>query len=323
VIISDRVYGQVNIKANVLLELIKAKSVQRLKGISQFGIPDDYYNHKNYSRYEHSVGVMLLLKRLGASEEEQVAGLLHDVSHTAFSHVIDWVVGDGKTEDYQDEQHAKFIRNSEIPGILKKYGYDSERIIDYHLFGLLERDIPDLCADRVDYSFREAPQNVLTFCLPAMAALDQKIVIKNQPAATRFARYYLKQQIEHWGSFEAVARYRAFSDALRLALDDQTITEDDFWQDDDFITDKLKASKNKSIQLILRTLRHKSLAYLAKSSVTAYKKFRYVDPLFLSDKKLLRLSDVDKPFRTEIEQARQLSQRGIVVPQVIKADSVR
>ena len=123
--------------------------MQRLKSIAQFGIPDKYYHLKNFSRFEHCVGVMMLLKKLGATEEEQIAGLLHDVSHTAFSHVVDWVVGEGKTEDFQDEQHKNYIFSSSIPQILKQYSYDPERITDYHNFGLLEREVPDLCADRV------------------------------------------------------------------------------------------------------------------------------------------------------------------------------
>ena len=102
-VIHDSVYGGTDITSEVILELINARSIQRLKGIAQYGIPDEFYHRKNYSRYDHSVGVMLLLKRLGASEEEQIAGLLHDVSHTAFSHVIDWVVGEGGAEGYQDE----------------------------------------------------------------------------------------------------------------------------------------------------------------------------------------------------------------------------
>lgn len=37
---------------------------------------------------------MLLNRQLDASMEEQIVALLHDVSHTAFSHVIDYVFDD-------------------------------------------------------------------------------------------------------------------------------------------------------------------------------------------------------------------------------------
>lgn len=86
--IADPIYGKMRIQKPVLIELLSAPSVIRLKNISQFGIPDQYYHLKNYSRFEHSVGVMILLRKLGASVEEQAAGLLHDVSVSAFSHII-------------------------------------------------------------------------------------------------------------------------------------------------------------------------------------------------------------------------------------------
>ncbi|MEH6941868.1 HD domain-containing protein [Bacillus sp. JJ722] len=35
----------------------------------------------NVTNFEHSKGVMLLIRILGGSVEEQVAGLLHDVSY--------------------------------------------------------------------------------------------------------------------------------------------------------------------------------------------------------------------------------------------------
>src|SRR5271170_653561 len=85
-------YGTFVVTEPVLLELFDSESLARLKKIHQYGV--NYFVKKGspwYSRYEHSVGVWALLRRFGASLEEQVAGLLHDLSHTVFSHVGDLV----------------------------------------------------------------------------------------------------------------------------------------------------------------------------------------------------------------------------------------
>ncbi|HEX6258011.1 MAG TPA: HD domain-containing protein [Candidatus Saccharimonadales bacterium] len=317
-IISDKIYGEVNIKSEVILELINSKPLQRLKGIGQYGIPDEFYHHKNYSRYDHSVGVMLLLGKLGASEEEQIAGLLHDVSHTAFSHVIDWVVGEGGAEGYQDEQHENYILKSEIPSILEKHNYSVERITDYHHFGLLERDSPDLCADRIDYSLREFSPDIARACVAALTVSDNRIVFANKEAAILFAQHFLRLQTEHWGGFEAVARYRIFADTLRLALKDGTLVMDDFWQNDDFVINKLTKSENETIQGMLQVLRSKSLAHLHKSDQTVYKKFRHVNPHFIEEGKLVQLNEASQDFALELEQARKANELGIVIPSLAK-----
>src|SRR4030042_1344956 len=141
-IINDSVYGSIILDDPVLLELIRSPSVQRLKDISQYGIPDPYYHMKNFSRYEHSLGVMVLLRNLAASVEEQVAGLLHDVSHLAFSHVIDFLYGQGKkgVEDHQDSIHTAYIRETEIPAILKKHGFAVQNVFSYDDFPILEKN---------------------------------------------------------------------------------------------------------------------------------------------------------------------------------------
>ncbi|MGC8537910.1 MAG: HD domain-containing protein, partial [Candidatus Micrarchaeia archaeon] len=93
--VSDPVYGGFEIENEAIIDLMKSKPMERIKHISQQGIPREF-NFKgatNHGRYEHCVGVMLLLRKLGASDEEQIAGLLHDVSHTAFSHTADMVFG--------------------------------------------------------------------------------------------------------------------------------------------------------------------------------------------------------------------------------------
>jgi hypothetical protein len=314
--IHDRIYGTTEIKSEVILELIHSKPLQRLKSIAQYGIPDEFYHHRNYSRYDHSVGVMLLLKKLGASEEEQVAGLLHDVSHTAFSHVIDWVVGEGGAESYQDEQHEQYVAKSEIPHILKRHGYAVERITDYHHFGLLERDSPDLCADRIDYSLREFPLEIAKACISALAVADNRIVFTNKKTAAIFAKHFLKLQMEHWGGFEAVVRYRLFADVLRQALKDGTVAMADFWQNDNFVLAKLTASENATIQNALHILRSKSLAHLAKSDKIVYKKFRHVNPHFIEEGEIIRLKDISQEFALELEQARKTNELGVIIPAI-------
>jgi len=119
--IKDNIYGEFTVNDKALVELLRNPLLLRLKNISQFGVPNEYYHHKNFNRYEHSVGVMLLLRKLGANLEEQIAGLLHDVSTLAFSHITDWVFADGGTkgsaENYHDTINHDFIYKSDIPKV--------------------------------------------------------------------------------------------------------------------------------------------------------------------------------------------------------------
>jgi len=83
---------------------------------------------------------MLLLKKLGASLEEQIAGLLHDIPHTAFSHTIDFVFPN-KDHNFHERFHEKIIKESEIPEILERYGFVLERLLNEHNFPLLEKKL--------------------------------------------------------------------------------------------------------------------------------------------------------------------------------------
>lgn len=310
--IRDRLYGTFEITEPVLLTLLHTKALKRLRGIAQYGIPNQYYHKTNYSRFEHSLGVMLLLKYLNGTVEEQVAGLLHDVSHTAFSHVVDWVLGSGKTENFQDDQYEVFINQSELPEILTTFGFNSTRILNHKNFGLLERDLPELCADRVDYAFREMPPELVPDLIKGLTVIKGKIVFRDKNRALVFAQNFLRLQTEHWGGFEAASRYRWFADCLRRAMECGQITLTDFWRDDAFVLKKI--AKSAEITRQLHILKQKSLAALPKSKVVVYKKFRYVDPLFSGQNGLVRLSEADKNFKQAIASAREKNALGIAIP---------
>ena len=185
-LIRDDIYQGFEITSTVILELLETEAFQRLKRISQFGMPDEYYHINGFSRYAHSLGVYALLNKLGASEEEQVAGLLHDVSHAAFSHLVDWVIGDIEKEDYQDKRHLSTLLQPELSGVLERHGYSPHEIADYHRFGLLEKAAPDLCADRIDYLLREVGFEAAWMCLPQLRVFNGEIVFAEEDSALFF-----------------------------------------------------------------------------------------------------------------------------------------
>jgi hypothetical protein len=318
-IIKHPIYGRQIIKEPVLIDLINSKPLQRLKNIAQLGVPNQFYYLRGPSRFEHSLGVMILLKKLGASMEEQIAGLLHDVSHLALSHIYDWVIGSNKNEDFQDKIHKKFFDNTDIPEILKKYGFILDRIVNLNNFKLLEREIPNLCADRIDYALIEfylwANSEAVGPVLKSLKNVNGRIVFSNLKLASIFANTFLKCQREHWGGYEAVARYFLFSLILKDALNKKILNVKDFYQTDDFIIKKLIKSKDKKILRQLRTLKNKNLPRSIKGGEkkTVFKKFRYVDPEVISKGKIRKLSQISDRFRILIKKEKLHNLKGVEV----------
>ena len=153
---NDPVYGKNKITEPVLLDLMATQAMQRTRGVLQHGVSALVGVTVPTSRFDHSMGVMLLVRRLGAVLEEQIAALLHDVSHTAFSHVIDYVFDGHNTQGYHEERKLEYVAGTDIPLMLANHGYNWLDFMDEENFSLLEQDLPNLCADRLDYFLRDA-----------------------------------------------------------------------------------------------------------------------------------------------------------------------
>jgi uncharacterized protein len=298
--IKDKIYGVQEINQNIFVDLIKSKSLQRLKGISQLGVPDEYSHVKGFSRYEHSIGVMLLLNKLGADIEEQVAGLLHDISHTPFSHVIDWVLGDPTKEDYQDKIHRDFLKNSEIPEILGKHGFNLESISNYENFKLLEREAPRLCADRLDYSLRQMKKQKkrgqIEQILDSLSVKENQIVFKNEKIAKIFGEGYMALQREQWAGDEMRTRYYVFSEILKKAFKTNLISINALKKTEKPILKILNKSNDKFILDNLNLLRKGFKIIRDEKGIELKKKFRYVDPEVLVNGSYLPLSKLSEDY---------------------------
>lgn len=150
--LDDLLYGKMDFTM-VVSDLLKTDAMKRLAGVHQSGAIFLVNPDICHSRLEHAIGVMMLIKKMGGTELEQIAGLLHDVSHTAFSHVGDYIF-DNQAEDYHEKVFAEIVYRSEIPDVLLKHGYDLNQVL-YGTFNILEQPLPALCADRLDYTLRD------------------------------------------------------------------------------------------------------------------------------------------------------------------------
>lgn len=319
------IYGVFNVNEPVLLELLKSKPLQRLKKISHQGT----LKHKGiklyYSRFEHSVGVMLLLRKFGAGVEEQAAGLLHDVSHTAFSHSSDMLFGDYEVQGFQDSLHLKRVNSVEIKKILKKHCLKPERIGNPELFKLLETKAPDLCADRLDYSLRDLHH--LNFKISSivkhLTIHKGEFVFDSEKHALLYAKKYFYLQTKFYSSKRDMINVKMLTTALKSALDNKIITRKDVIHGVDFeLIKKIENSKDGFAKNLLKALREKNYKVVDSSKGIILKaKFRYVDPKIFDGNSTSKLSEFYPPYKKTIEKVRRKCAEGFKV-KIISNDKV-
>lgn len=319
-IISDVLYGEYEVD-QVVEELISSKSMQRLKGIHQAGASYLMNEKWNVTRFDHSVGVMLLVKKLGGSVEEQIAGLLHDVSHTAFSHVIDYVF-DNEDESYHEEIFSSVVKNSEIPAILAKHGYNYEDILlDDSKWTLLERSAPELCADRVDYTLRDmhtygyiSLEEVHSF-LEDVIAVEGKMVLQSIEMAEWFTETYYKEVIDFFMKPMNIYGNDMLAKMLKVALHKRIIHADDFLLEDEELISKLQQCNDSEVHALLRKVHPNVKVKEARDDYDLYQKnkVRLIDPPLLREGEVVQSSVVSEKIKQMSEVAYEKAVRGMYV----------
>jgi uncharacterized protein len=319
-VIEDSIYGQFEIE-EVLAQLIRSKPVQRLKGIHQGGAGYLVNKKWNVTRYEHSVGVMLLIRKLGGSVKEQMAGLLHDISHTAFSHVVDFVF-DNKEEDYHEQIFERVLMSSEIPFILERFGFDYRCILlDDRQWTLLEQPLPGLCADRIDYTLRDmyhygivSKQEVDRF-LDSLVVIDGKIAVSGIHHAEWFVETYYKEVIDFFMDPLNIYAYDRLANAIKIAANNGILTIEDLLKEDQDVWEILKGSQNHEIKSILREI-HDDVR-VEENDVEFHlhrsNKVRMIDPLVFQEGRLMKSSFLSEKVKSLNDQAYKKAAKGMYV----------
>lgn len=313
----DRIYGSIKIEEPVIIDLINTPSVQRLKAIDQAGYFEPHFPGSKHSRFDHSVGVYLLLRKFGAPLEEQVAGLIHDVSHSAFSHAIDYVLDEGSEHEHnhQDNIFEKYVLESEIPGILEKHDLDVTYILNEENFPLLENNLPDICADRIDYSLRGLIMYQLTDItvvrriLNDLTVIDRQWVFNNQKMAKQYAELFCTLNKKCFSGINTAVMFRTLSDYLLHALEKGYIEKSDLYKNDSFVLNKINKHTlmDKELDNLWQRM-NKGTGF--KNDPNNYNtrvicKSRIIDPLFIYDSQPYRVSELYPEWRKVVEEERR------------------
>ncbi|AGJ90494.1 HD domain-containing protein [Mycoplasma putrefaciens] len=230
-VIRDNVHGDIYFDHPVYIEIINTSEMQRLRRILQLAGTQFAYPSATHTRFSHCIGVYHVLTEFFKNKAFQfidkkeqmlvkLAGLMHDVGHTAFSHTFEKI-----TNKSHEQYTAEIIKNpnGDINKILRNYQIDANDIVSI-IQGTYKNKIINLLvssqidADRFDYLIRDSYN-----CGVDYATLDVKWLIRNAqikddkivfPFKTIYAiesyllgRYHMYQQVYNHKisiSFDAV-----------------------------------------------------------------------------------------------------------------------
>jgi HD superfamily phosphohydrolase len=165
-IINDPVFGFINIRSELVFDLIEHPYFQRLRRIKQLGLSCMVYPGANHTRFEHALGALhlmrsalaiLKLKGQEISDEEadavSVAILLHDIGHGPFSHVLEYTL----VPDVPHERISLLLMEE----LNRQFGGKLELAIRiftdrYHRHFLHQLVSSQLDMDRLDYLSRDS-----------------------------------------------------------------------------------------------------------------------------------------------------------------------
>jgi uncharacterized protein len=253
---------------------------------------------------------------VGAPLEEQIAGLLHDVPHTAFSHTVDALFPNDE-HNFHERFHEEIVTNSEIPSILRGHHINLEAALEPDCFTALERPLPDLCADRVDYCLRDmsymadvSTQDACDFAA-SLLRTPEGLVARDVGWALWFARLFREANDRIYTSVDDAGAYWALSGAIRRAMEIGQFEESLLFTTDDEAMAVLNFSGDAIVQAFLSLLivgtQFRRVEDNEQPFFAARMKQRRIDPLVMPGAQpgLARLSEIVPEYKEELFSASQ------------------
>lgn len=283
-------------------EIINTPEFRRLKNVGmncgcEYTSFPIFAKGKNYTRYDHSIGVALIIWNFTKDVKQSIAGLLHDISSPVFAHVIDFLNGDHENQESTEEKTEEIIENSkEIQAILRKYNLTTKDVYDYHMYPIADNDSPLLSADRLEYTIGNAYYygfksmeelkdiyDDLTICKNELG--EDEISFRSLDKAKSFTSAALSNSKVYSSDVDRFSM-QYLADLLKSAVNKKVINLDDLYTTENEVIEKME--KDEEIKFLFDYFKNLSQIFTSKTKpedgycVNIPAKKRYINPLVVS-----------------------------------------
>lgn len=302
-----------------LKELAATPPMERLKGVGmncgcEYTAFPRFRGLAPYSRFDHSLGVALLVWRFTESPEQAAAGLLHDVATPVFAHVVDFLHGDHMKQESTEEGTLERIADSRaLQAALRRWGLSTEAVCDYHRYPIADNDSPRLSADRLEYTLGNSVNYGFWSARQAADCCDDLTVAENeqgQPELAFRTRAMGEQSArvalrcaEVYVSGEDRLAMQLLSELLAQAIRTGVLTMGDLGTTEAAVIEKLCADAQLARQWVAYRALHRIYAQPEPGAGGDWRrvpsKKRFIDPLVQG---MGRISALSPDFRAQKEE---------------------
>ena len=317
---------------NWLMEYINTPEMQRLDGIGMScgTLYTKVYNDKYYySSLTHSIAVALIIWHFTGDKKQTISGLFHDIATPTFKHCIDFMNGDSEKQISTEERTKQIIENSkEIVNLLKRDNICLEDVIDYHIYPIADNDMPKLSADRLEYTLSGGLYQRKVFDLEDIEKYYNNLkIVKNEENIDELAFkdkeickefiYNTSKLWPRWCEDEDRLCMQFIADIVKSMNIKKYITIDDLYNlSEKEVINLIKNCEDKYIKEAFTNFQNATTDSVYKSNLPSEKNYctsvkgkkRYIVPLTIVDNKPIRINDVSKDAKLDIENFLELEQ---------------
>lgn len=300
----DPLYGTVEF-TGAAARLVDHPALQRLEDVHQNGGAFLTNPDMDTSRLAHSLGVAALCERLGASEAEVIAALVHDVGHTAFSHVVDHAL-EKETQTFHEDEVDRIVARYDLDAWIDRAGFDPATVLDPDRFPILERPLPGLCADRLDYQLRDVytygliDRETVDDIIAGVTIEDGRPVAADTDTARKLVDVSLLLQRQVFFDARHEAANLVLADLIGAALDRAVLTIGDLFGTDSEVLVALREDPELAATLDALGPDLSIHRGAARPNYSISRKRRTVDPIVAGTGQ--RITDLDPTVAREVSR---------------------